>query len=100
MLDKLKGLLLLLYVPLFLWGKAFQVLNNIYANKLEKTTRLYNENFLYLGVMFIQIKLSEVVHAQVLIRKLTWKYFLLWLNLKVFMWINFQISIMQLKQRR
>lgn len=98
MLDKLKGLLL--YIPLFLWGKAFQVLNSIYANKLEKTTHLYNENFPYLGVMFIQIKLSEVVHAQVLIRKLAWKYFLVWLNLKVFMWINFQISLMQLKQRR
>lgn len=83
MLGKVKGLLL--YIPLFLWGKAFQVLNNIYANKLDKTIRLYNENFPYLGLMFIQIKLSEVVHAQVLIRKLIRKYFSLWLNLKVFM---------------
>lgn len=58
----------------------------------EKTTRLYNENFPYLGVMFIQIKLSEVVHAQVPTRKLTWKYFLVWLNWKVFRRINFQIN--------
>ena len=83
MLGKVKGLLL--YIPLFLWAKAFQVLNNIYANKLEKTICLYNENFPHLGLMFIQIKLPEVVHAQVLIRKLIWKYFSLWLNFKVFM---------------
>lgn len=35
MLTRLKGLLLL-YVPLFLWGKAFQVQNNTHVNKLGK----------------------------------------------------------------
>lgn len=34
MLTRLKGLLL--YVPLFLWGKAFQVQNNTHVNKLGK----------------------------------------------------------------